>query len=268
MRFFLSPLTLIVQQWVLLRRLTQREFEARYRGSVLGLAWAVIAPAAMMGIYTVVFFGILSSRWPGYADDRTAYALNLLAGLTVFNVAAECLNRAPRLILENPSYVKKLVFPVEILPVVALMSASISAFFSGFVLLIFQVALAEPPFLTIFLLPVLALPFLLFCLGASYLLAALGVFLRDIGQLTGPLVMALMFLSPVFYASDIVPLPWRAWLWLNPLAATIEWVRGALFLGALPAAHQYFAQLALGILLLALGYRVFMSLRPGFADVI
>lgn len=259
---------LIVRQWVLLRRLTLREVESHYRGSVLGLAWALISPAAMMGIYTLVFYGVLSSRWPGYADDRTAYALNLLAGLTVFNVAAECINRAPRLLLENPSYVKKLVFPVELLPVVALLSATISALFSGLVLLFFQVALTEPPPLTILLLPLLALPFLLFCLGVSYLLTALGVFLRDIGQLTGPLVMALMFLSPVFYASDIVPQPWRTWLWLNPLAATIEWIRGALFLGSIPEAHQYLAQLAMGILLLAIGYRVFMSLRPGFADVI
>ncbi len=269
MRFFWEPLTLIARQWVLLRRLTRREFEARYRGSMLGLAWAVITPVAMMVIYTFVFHVVLAARWPGHAtDDRAGYALNLLAGLIAFNVLAECLNRAPRLILENPGYVKKLVFPVEILPLVALLGAVTSALIGGLVLLLFQWVLMGPPPPAIVALPLLALPLLLLCLGVSYLLAALGVFLRDIGQLTGPLAMTLLFLSPVFYPAEIVPQPWRDWLLLNPLAATIGWVRGAIFLGDLPAAGAYFGQLAAGFLLLALGYRTFMALRPGFADVV
>lgn len=269
MRFLWGPLTLFARQWVLLRRLTRREFEAKYRGSMLGLAWAVITPVAMMAVYTFVFHAVLAARWPGHvADDRTGYALNLLAGLLVFNVFAECLNRAPRLILENPSYVKKLVFPVEILPVVSLLGAVVSALIGGVVLLLFQWAFAGPPSLTIFMLPLLALPLLALTLGACYLLAGLGVFLRDIGQLTGSLVMALMFLSPVFYPVEIVPQPWRDWLVLNPLAATIGWVRGAVFLGSLPPAGDYFGQLAAGLLVLVLGHRIFMALRPGFADVI
>lgn len=268
MRFILAPLALSIHQWVLLRRLTRREFEARYRGSLLGLAWAIIIPVVMMAIYTFVFHGLLSSRWPGHGSgDRVGYALNLLAGLTVFNVVAESIGRAPRLILENPSYVKKLVFPLEILPIVALMGTLATAVISGLVLLLFQTALAGPPALTTLLLPFLALPLILLCLGCSYILAALGVFLRDISQLTGPFVMTLMFLSPVFYAANIVPLPWRNWLELSPLAATIGWVRGALFLGELPTLGAYCGHFAVSLLLLALGYRLFMTLRPGFSDV-
>lgn len=269
MRFFLEPLTLFSRHWILLRRLTRREFEAKYRGSMLGVAWAIITPIIMMTVYTFVFHSVLATRWPGQAaDDRAGYALNLLAGLIVFNVFAECLGRAPRLILENPSYVKKLVFPVEVLPVVALLGASATALIGGFVLLLFQLIMEGPPSLVILLLPLLALPLLLLSLGVCYLLAALGVFLRDIGQLIGPLVMTLMFLSPVFYSTQIVPQPWRDLLALSPMAATIDWVRGALFLGSLPAVGAYFAQLAFGLLFLALGYRTFMALRPGFADVV
>ncbi len=269
MRFFWEPLSLFSRHWILLRRLTRREFEAKYRGSMLGVAWAVITPIVMMMVYTFVFHSVLASRWPGQAaDDRAGYALNLLAGLLVFNVFAECLGRAPRLILENPSYVKKLVFPVEVLPVVALMGAIASALIGGCVLLLFLLILEgmPPPF--ILLLPLLALPLLLLSLGVSYLLAALGVFLRDLGQLIGLLVMLLMFLSPVFYPAQNVPQPWRELLALSPIAATIEWVRGAIFLGSLPAAGAYCAQLLFGLLFLALGYRTFMALRPGFADVV
>lgn len=269
MRLFWEPLTLLSRHWILLRRLTRREFEARYRGSMLGVAWAIITPVIMMAVYTFVFQSVLATRWPGQAaDDRAGYALNLLAGLLVFNVFAECMGRAPRLILENPSYVKKLVFPVEVLPVVALLGAIASAIIGGCVLLVFQMVFEGLPSPAIFLLPLLALPLLLLSLGVCYLLAALGVFLRDIGQVIGPLVMTLMFLSPVFYPAQIVPQPWRDLLALSPMAATIDWVRGAIFLGSLPAAGNYFAHLAFALLFLALGYRTFMALRPGFADVV
>lgn len=269
MRFFWEPLIIFARHRVLLRRLARREFEARYRGSMLGLAWAVITPVAMMAVYTFVFNSVLAARWPGHAaGDKLGYALNLLAGLVVFNVLAECLGRAPRLILENPSYVKKLVFPVEILPVVTLLGAVISASIGCLVLLLIQWAMVGPPSSAVLLLPLLVMPLLFLCLGATYLLAALGVFLRDIGQMVGPLVMILMFLSPVFYPAESVPQPWRDWLALNPLAAAIGWVRGAALLGNLPSAGGYFGQLAAGVVFLALGYRTFMALRPSFADVV
>ncbi len=269
MRFFWEPLILFARHRVLLRRLTRREFEARYLGSVLGLAWGVITPLVTMVVYTFVFHSVLAARWPGHAaGDKVGYALNLLAGLVVFNLFSECLGRAPRLILENPSYVKKLIFPVEILPVVVLLGAAISASISCFVLLLLQWVTVGPPSLAILSLPLLLLPFLFLCLGATYLLAALGIFLRDIGQIIGPLVMVMMFLSPVFYPVENVPQPWRDWLALNPLAAAIGWMRGAVLLGNLPEIGSYLGQLAGGMLFLALGYRTFMALRPSFADVL
>lgn len=269
MHSFWEPLTLFMHHRVLLRRLARREFEARYRGSVLGLSWALITPLVMMTVYTFVFHSVLSSRWPGLAaDDRAGYALNLLAGMVIFNILSESLIRAPRLILENPSYVKKLVFPLEILPAVALSGAVVSASIGGLVLLIFQWVMRGPPSPEILLLPLLLMPLLLLSLGAVYLLSALGVFLRDIGQMISPMLMILMFLSPVFYPSETVPLPWRNWLALSPLAAGIGWVRDVVFFGHLPAAGSYLGQLAAGMLFLALGYRTFKALRPSFADVI
>lgn len=269
MRFFWEPVILFARQRVLLRRLARREFEAKYRGSMLGLAWGVITPLVTMVVYTFVFHSVLAARWPGYpSGDKVGYALNLLAGLIVFNVFSECVGRAPRLILENPSYVKKLIFPVEILPVVVLLGAIFSAAISYFVLLIIQWVMVGPPSPAILLLPMLVIPFLLLCLGAVYLLSAFGIFLRDIGQIIGPLMMILMFLSPVFYPIENVPQPWRDWMVLNPLAVAIGWVRGAVLHGNLPGGAGYFVQLIVGMLFLGLGYRVFMALRPSFADVL
>lgn len=265
----MTALNALTSRWQLLHHLSRREFEARYRGTVLGLAWAVLSPLALMALYTFVFRSILAARWPGLAaGDDFGYALNLLCGLTVFNLVAECLQRAPRLILENPSYVKKLVFPLDVLPGVALVGASISATIGYLVLLLFSALLPGPLFLTALLWPLLLLPLALFCLGTLYLLAALGVYLRDLQQLTSPLTMVLMFLSPVFYPLSNIPERWRQALALNPLAAAIEWSRGALFRGDLPGFTSYAAQLLAGVLILVLGWRLFRSLRSGFADVL
>lgn len=253
----------------LLKQLTRREFEARYRGTLLGLAWALINPLVLMALYTFVFQSVLSARWPGHpANDSAAYALNLLAGLVVFNLLAESLGRAPRLLLENPSYIKKLVFPLSILPLVALLGSMLSALLGGTILLTFQWfahGMLTPQTL---LVPLLLIPLLLSCLGILYLFSALGVFLRDISQMTGSIVMMLMFLSPVFYPAENIPLPWRHWLSAHPLARGIEWTRGAIFAGTLPTFPEYLTQVAVGSLILAAGYKTFQALRTGFADVL
>jgi len=253
----------------LIARLVRREFEARYRGSFLGLAWAALSPLALVLVYAFVFHAVLAVRWPGAAAaGATTYALNLFVGLLAFNLLAEVLGRAPRLILENPGYVKKVVFPLEILPLVAVASAALAAAIGGGVLVALHLALGGMPHLAWGLAPMLALPLLLWSLALAYLLAALGVFLRDIAQLTGPLTMALLFLSPVFYPASQVPPPWGHWLALSPLSAGIEWLRGAILLGTGPDPGLYAAHLGVSLLALAAGAFVFARLARGFADVI
>lgn len=264
------PFAAIAHHRELLRRLARHEFVARYRGSLLGWLWPVLIPVALVGVYSFVFQTVLAARWPGQATgDAADFSLKLLAGLVVFNLVAECLGRAPRLLLENPSYVKKLVFPLEILPALALTGALVTAAISGTVLVLFCLVLAPPPaIMALLALPLLVVPLGLSCLGLSYLLAGLGVFLRDTAQAIGPLLMALMFLSPVFYPLTQVPEPYRHWLAPNPLAATIGWVRGVLFEGTLPAGGAFIAQLLAGWLVFSLGFAVFAKLRRGFADVL
>lgn len=268
-RSLLQPITAIFPHLSLILRLTRREFEARFRGTLLGPAWPILTPLAMMLVYTFVFQSVLAARWPGYpASDGSAYALNLLAGLVVFNLVADVLGRASRLILENPSYVKKVVFPLEVLPVVAVAGATLNALIGGAVLVLLHALLAGPPHAALLLAPLFLVPLLLWCLGICYLLAAIGVFLRDIGQVMGPVVMALLFLSPVFYAVEMVPAPWRDWLAASPVTMSIEWVRSTVLRGQWPDMAPLLWQTLAGMGVLWAGYYTFSRLRRGFADVL
>lgn len=252
----------------LLWQLVQREFQARFRGAVLGPLWPVLSPLAMLLVYTFVFERVLALRWPGAAGGGGhAYALNLLVGLIAFNMLADVLARAPRLILENPGYVKKVVFPLDLLPWVATAGAAVNALIGLVLLILLTLALHGQLHPTLAFVPLLGLPLLLWCVAIAYVFAALGVFLRDIGQLSGPLTMVLLFLSPVFYAAEQIPDPWRGWLLYNPLAATIQWWRQAIHIGTVPAVGEVALHLLIAVALLALAHRLFRRLRPGFADV-
>lgn len=252
----------------LFAQLLRREFQARFRGALLGPLWPVLAPLAMMLVYTFVFERVLALRWPGHAEAGHAYALNLLAGLLAYNLLADVIARAPRLILENPSYVKKVIFPLDLLPWVATAGAGLQAGIGLVLLGALTAALAGPPHAAWVLVPLLALPILLWAVALAHLLAALGVFLRDIGQLAQPINMLLLFLSPVFYAAELVPEPWRPLMRYNPLAAVIEWWRAAILHGQMPAWPPYLAHTLAALLALVLARSLFRRLRPGFADVL
>jgi lipopolysaccharide transport system permease protein len=256
-------------------QLIQREVAGRYRGSTLGLLWSLLTPLFMLGIYTLVFGSIFKARWsgidagPAAAEHSTAeFAIILFPGLIIFQLFAEVMNRAPTLIISNVSYVKKIVFPLEILPVVALGAASFHAAVSLVVLLGFMALVMEhiPP--TILLLPFVVAPFALMLLGISWFLAALGVYIRDISQLLGTIVTALMFLSPIFFPATALPEQVRSILFLNPIALPVEETRKVLLWGASPdwMALALYTVAALGVF--ALGRLWFESTRRGFADVL
>lgn len=252
----------------LIMALVRREVSARYRGSLFGNLWALFTPLFMLAVYTFIFSVVFKARWSGGSDSRSEFALVLFAGLMVFNLFAECFNRAPRLILDNVNYVKKVVFPLEILPWVALGSALVNLGISLLVWLAFYgVAFGVPP-VTVLLFPLMILPLLLLVLGLSWALAALGVYLRDLSQLVGVISTVLMFLSPIFYPVEALPEQYRHWLNVNPLTPVIAQVRDVLYWGKFPSWGQYGASLLAGALVMYAGFILFQKTRKGFADVL
>lgn len=253
----------------LIWQMTKREVVGRYRGSFLGLFWSFFQPVFMLAIYTFVFSVVFKAKWgASHSESKTEFAIILFAGLIIYNLFSEVLNRAPGLILSNVNYVKKVVFPLEILPAVAAGSALFHTLISVIVLLMFHSLVNQVLPVTAFLLPFVVLPLLILILGFAWILASLGVFLRDVGQTIGMLTMALMFLSPIFFPASALPESFRPYLFLNPLTFIIEQTRSVLIWGKLPDWQ------GLGIYFLASlavawgGLFWFQKTRKGFADVL
>ncbi len=248
--------------------MVKREIIGRYRGSVLGVLWSFVNPVLMLAIYTFVFSLVFKARWGQGSDDKYEFALVLFAGLIVYNLFAECISRAPGLILANVNYVKKVIFPLEILPWVALGSALFHAAISITVLLVFLVVLGHSLTWATLLLPIVVLPLLLVIMGLSWLLAALGVFIRDVGQFIGMVLTVLLFMSPVFYPASALPEAVRFYLLLNPLTFIIEQTREILIWGHLPNWNGLAIYSGVALLIAWAGLFCFEKTRKGFADVL
>lgn len=269
--FSISPKDMAASLWrnrSLAKALVQREVVGRYRGSIMGILWSFFNPVFMLAVYTFVFSVVFKARWSGGSESKTEFALILFAGLIVFNLFAECFNRAPSLILSNVNYVKKVVFPLEILPWVALGSALFHALISLGVWLIAYLFLFSVPHITVLLLPLVILPLLLLIMGLTWALASLGVYLRDVSQFIGVLTTVLMFLSPIFYPASALPEQYRHLLLLNPLTPAIEQARDVLFWGKVPNMTILLVYLLGAALVAWLGFAWFQKTRKGFADVL
>lgn len=247
--------------------MTRREVVGRYRGSMMGLIWSFFNPILMLLVYTFVFSVVFKARWAG-GEGQGNFALMLFTGMIVHGLFAECVNRAPALILSNVSYVKKVIFPLEILPVVAMGSALFHGGVSLLVLLVAQLLLGKGIALSILVFPLILLPLLLATIGVAYFLAAMGVYIRDIGQMTGMFTSVLMFLSPVFYPISALPSAYQFWMKLNPLTYIIEESRKVLLMGQLPDFSFWFFHVSIGLALAWAGFWWFQKTRKGFADVI
>ena len=262
----------------LISTLVRREIAGRYRGSMLGMLWSLLTPLFMLAVYTFVFGVVLRARWASVggegaqaaaAQPTTAeFAIILFAGLIVFQLFSEVVLRAPTLVLGNANYVKKVVFPLQILPVVSLGSALFHAGVSLVVLLGFMLAVYGAIPLTALLLPIVIAPYCLMILGIAWFLAALGVYYRDINQILGTLVTALMFLSPIFFPLSALPEWIRGWIALNPVSLPVEQTRALLIFGAMPDLLGLAAYTAAALAVAALGYAWFQKTRKGFADVL
>lgn len=266
-----SPMGAVRSLWAnrqLIARMGQREIIGRYKGSAMGLAWSFITPLFMLAIYTFVFSVVFQARWGTSEESKTQFAVVLFAGLIVHTLFSDVINRAPQLVLGNVNYVKKVVFPLEILPVVQLLSATFHALVSVVVLIAAQLVFQGSLPITALLLPVVLLPFLLLTLGLAWCLASLGVFVRDVGQTISLVTSVMLFMSPVFFPVQSLPPALQPWMHLNPLTFVIEQVREVVVWGRLPD-WQGLAVYSLASIATAwLGFAWFQKTRKGFADVL
>ena len=266
-----SPRALLASAWThrtLIYQLGKRDVVGRYRGSVAGLAWSFLNPLLMLAVYTFVFAVVFQARWQGATDGKGSFAVILFIGVLVHGIFAECLNRAPGLILANANYVKRVMFPLEILPWVSMGSALFHALVSLMVLLIAQVYVLGgiPP--TALLLPVVLAPLVLTTVGLTWIFSAFGVYLRDIGQTTVVITTVALFLSPVFYPVTALPEEYRFLFLLNPLTFIIEQSREVLIWGRLPDWRGLAIYAVASLAVSSAGFWVFQRMRRGFADVL
>lgn len=260
----------VPKNWQLTGQLVLRDVAGRYKGSQLGIAWTIINPLLMLSVYTVVFSQIFKARWGSGADSQSplTFAINLFAGLIVFNFFAECATRSSTLITANPNYVKKILFPLDALGSMVTGSALVHALTSTGILLAVKLVVDQSIPVTILLLPIVWLPLTLGCLGLSWLLSTIGVFVRDISQLVSAAVSMLMFLSPVFYPTSALPNSLRWLSSLNPLARIMEQTRDVLINGATPEPNIIFWQIVLSLMWCEICMRILKQAQPYFGDTL
>lgn len=267
-----APSEMIFSFWRnrdLIKALTKREVIGRYRGSLMGILWSFFNPLLILIVYTFVFGVVFKSKWRSESTSTTEFTLILFSGLIVFNLFSECVNKSPNLILGSVSYVKRVVFPLEILPWVALGSSGFHALVSILVWFVAYLILFGLPQFSIILLPLILLPLLFFIIGLSWFLASLGVYLRDTSQFVGIFTMVLMFLSPIFYPPSALPEGlFRDIITLNPLTTIVEQVREVMFWGTLPSIKRLLIVSFASLVTAWFGFIWFQKTRKGFADVI
>ena len=253
----------------LLMTMSRKEINGRYRGSLLGRGWTIVNPAIMLTVYTFVFSTVFKARWQDLEDlGPLGFAVNIFSGLIVFSLFAECINTAPSKILENTNFVKRVVFPLEILSAISLFSAIFHALTSLVTLAAFEVFVLHAIPLTFLMIPIVWIPLLLLCLGSSWILSAAGVYFRDVSQLIIPLVNMLMFLSAVFYPINALPQNWQPLLRLNPIAITIEQTRLVAIQGSSPSKSFILIGTLVGFAFCQACFVAFKKAKKGFADVI
>ncbi|MCK5663434.1 MAG: ABC transporter permease [Thiotrichaceae bacterium] len=248
--------------------MTKREVIGRYRGSVLGIAWSFFNPLIMLAVYTVVFSTVFQAKWSVGSDSKTEFALVLFIGMIIHGVLAESMNNSPPLMLRNISYVKKVVFPLEILPLIVMGSTLFHTLISLLVWSLFFIVVNVSFQWTAIFLPFVFLPLILFSLGVSWMLASLGVYIRDIGQMTSVLTTILLFLSPIFYPASRLPEPYQTIIYFNPLTFVIEQAREVLMWGNTPDWIGILIATIVGFSVAWVGFAWFQKTRQGFADVL
>lgn len=261
-------LLLSKQNLLTTRRIAIREIRVRVVGTMLGFAHYFITPLFYLSIYTWLFSSVFVARWTGGMTNYGDFALRVYAGLIVFQFFSDVVGRAPGLLLENPSYVTKIVFPLEMLVPAAMTTSLFVTALNYLILLGGYVILVGPPHPTALSILLVWPALALFVGGVAWCLSALGVYLRDLSQFVSTVLPAIMFISPIFYPTAAVPPGLQGMLLLNPLALFIEATRGALIDGVMPGATMLALLYGIGLGAALVGHTVFQSTKRGFADVV
>lgn len=264
-----APLGSLLQHRLLISRLVGRELESRFKGSLFGAAWYVLLPLILVLVYTLVFGVVFQTRWPQQiAGSSAVVSLYLFSGMLIFTIFAEVASRSPTLIMENAAYVKKVVFPLEVLPWIVVLSSIATFAMSMVVFICLYVALVGLPPTTALLLPILLVPYILLIVGISWFLASISVFIRDLRHAISLIVTIIMFSGPVFYPVTAIPERFRWMMYLNPVTLPLEMSKDLLFTGTVPAIGSWLVYLAISVLIAWLGHGWFMKTKKAFADVI
>lgn len=253
-------------KYQLIISLVQRDVVARYKGSMLGIIWVICNPIIMLLVYGFVFGVVFESRW-GDIQGKGNFAIVLFLGLITFNFFGETVNRAPSLLLENVNYIKKVVFPLEIIPVVSVLTSLFFYSINFFVWLVFYCILNGFPPKEVLYIPLILIPYVVFVLGLVYFISALGVYLRDIGQFLSSLITAMLFLSPIFYPISAIPERYQEIILLNPISLVIESTRALAISGEIPALSSILILWLGSFGFILVGYLWFKGVQKGFADV-
>jgi lipopolysaccharide transport system permease protein len=268
MSWLLSPIGALREHRSLTFELAKRDVLGRYRGASFGLLWSLISPFLLLCVYTFAFGTVMGGRWPQIGNGHAHYSIILFAGMIVHGFLAECINRAPQLIVGNPNFVKRVIFPLEILPWPMVFSALFHVFMNLIVFMALRWFMDGAFSWTIILFPLVMFPLVVLALGISWFLASAGVYMRDVGQVTGVLTMALLFLSSAMMPIASVPASYR-WVFIaNPLTFIIDQARNVMLWGQMPDWTGLGIYLLVALVVAYLGRAWFMATRKGFADVL
>lgn len=263
-------LNLIREHRNLIKQLTKREFELKYKGSFLGGIWSFITPLVMLAVYTFIFSVVFKARWGiEQSDNKFEFAMIIFSGLIIYNIFNETVSKSTTIILSNVNYVKKVIFPLDILPLTTLLSSLINAFFNIVVLVVgIMVFVPDWNIMWIFISLIYLLPISLFSLGFAYIVASIGVYIRDLAYTVGVLLNILFYVTPIFYPISLVPKFMHPIMNLNPLTYVIEGYRKAVFAGEFPNWGSFLIFTLCGYIFMLLSVWLFRKLKRGFADVI
>ncbi|WP_296657657.1 ABC transporter permease [Paraburkholderia sp.] len=267
----LHPLAVVyslTENWHLIVEFVKREVAGRYKGSFLGLFWSFITPLLMLSIYTFVFGFVFKSRWRAGSTDHIEFAVVMFVGVLTHTLLSECLTRAPMLVVGNPNYVKKVVFPLQTLPWIAIGTALFHMLVASVILLVAILLWQGHIPWTVIFVPVILLPFVVLTAGLVWFLASFGVFMRDLGQVMGIVSSLLMFMAPVFYPLSSVPQRLQAIIMLNPLTFVIDQIRTVAIWGGQVNWAGWLLYSAIAYVVASLGLLWFEKTRKGFADVL
>ncbi len=265
-RASVPPITSLLAHQTLLKMMVSRDFKGRYRGSLLGALWPLIQPVGHLLLYTFVFCVVLKVRFG--ADTSTSnFALYLMSGLLAWGAISESFARATTCILEVPNLVKRVVFPLEVIPIVVALSAAATQIGGMLILILCAVVYQGGVHQSLLFVPLIALPQMLFTVGLSWILASLGVYVRDMRHLITLALSAWMYMTPIVYPASALPENLKFLCFLNPVAGFVTDYRRAILEGQLPDFMQYGFYSAASLAIFFFGYYFFMKTKRSFADV-